>query len=148
MWKTLQIDTAINELMLETAGKAQTGTSLDDLAKEIGNGATVEDVILVRSAPNDTLGPAVQVGLLEAKVGDIERGQGAKPLTRQIAELTTIVANADGLAGQFADALQEQASNAVRSDLQRAYQDAVLAENPLQENPEKIRSLLGLDSGS
>jgi len=73
MWKTLQIDTAINELMLETAGKAQTGTSLDDLAKEIGNGARVEDVILVRSAPNDTLGPAVQVGLLEAKVGDIEK---------------------------------------------------------------------------
>ena len=148
MWKTLEIDTAINELMLETAGKAQTGVSLDELTEEIGDGASVSDVILVRSAPNDQLGATVQVGLLEGKVGDIERGQGAKPLTRQIAKLTTIVANADGLAGQFADALQEQASNAVRSDLQRAYQDAVLAEYPLQENPDKIRSLLGLDSGS
>lgn len=148
MWKTLQIDTAINELMLETAGKAQTGETLDDLAAEIGSGASVEEVILVRSAPNDQLGSAVQVGLLEGKVGDIERGQGAKPLTRQIAKLTDIIANADGLAGQFADALQEQASVAVRSDLQRAYQDSVLAENPLKENPDKIRSLLGLDTGS
>ena len=148
MWKTLQIDDAINELMLETASKAQTGTSLDDLAKEIGDGATVTETILVRSAPNDELGPTVQVGLLEGELGDIKRGQGSKPLTRQIAELTAIVANADGLAGQFADALQEQASVAVRSDLQRAYQDAVIAENPLQENPDKIRSLLGLDSGS
>ena len=148
MWKTLQIDEAINELMLETAGKAQTGTSLNALASEIGDGANVEEIILVRSAPNDQLGPTVQVGLLEAKVGDIERGQGAKPITRQIAKLTDIIANADGLAGQFADALQEQASVAVRSDLQRAYQNAVLAENPLQENPDKIRSLLGLDTGS
>ena len=148
MWKTLQIDEAINALMLETAGKAQTGTSLDELAAEIGNGASVEETILVRSAPNNTLGGTVQVGLLEGNIGDIKRGQGAKPLTRQIAELTAIVANADGLAGQFADALQEQASVAVRSDLQRAYQDAVLDENPLQENPDKIRSLLGLDTDS
>ena len=148
MWKTLQIDEAINELMLETAGKAQTGTDLSTLASEIGDGAKVEDIVLVRSAPNDQLGPSVQVGLLEAKVGDVERGQGAKPITRQIAKLTNIIANADGLAGQFADALQEQASVAVRSDLQRAYQNSVIADNPLQENPDKIRSLLGLDTGS
>lgn len=148
MWKTLQIDDAINELMLETAGKAQTGTSLDELAKNIGSGASVTDTILVRSAPNDQIGPTVQVGLFEGKVGDIKRGQGAIPLTRQIAKLTDIVANTDGLAGQFADVLQEQASVAIRSDLQRAYQDSVLADNPLQENPEKIRSLLGLDTGS
>ena len=108
MWKTLQIDEAINELMLETAGKAQTGTDLSTLASEIGDGAKVEDIVLVRSAPNDQLGPSVQVGLLEAKVGDVERGQGAKPITRQIAKLTNIIANADGLAGQFADALQNK----------------------------------------
>lgn len=148
MWTTLQIDDAINELMLETAGKAQTGTSLDDLAKEIGDGARIADTILVRSAPNDQIGPMVTIGLLEGTVGDIKRGQGAKPITRQVAELREIVANADGLAGQFADVLQEQASVAVRSDLQRAYQDAVLTENPLQENPDKIRSILGLDTGS
>ena len=148
MWKTLQIDEAVNELMLDTAGKAQTGVSLEDLAAEIGEGAKLEDAILVRSAPNNDIGPSVMVGLLKAEKGEIVRGQGAKPLTRQIAQVTDIIANADGLAGQFADALREQASVAVRSDLQRAYQDAVIAKNPLQENPEKIRSLLGLDSDS
>jgi peptidyl-prolyl cis-trans isomerase D len=148
MWKTLQVDEAINELMLETASKAQTGTPLDDLAKEIGSGASIEETILVRSAQSDVVGPTVAVGLLEGKVGDIKRGQGLKPLTRQIAELTAIVANTDGLAGQFSDVLQEQASVAIRADLQRAYQNAVIAENPLVEKPEKIKSLLGIDSDS
>ncbi len=148
MWKTIQIDEAINALMLESAGKAQTGTSLAQIAKSIGEGATLEDTILIRSAPSDTVGPVVIVGLMQGKVGDIKRGQGTKPLTRQIAELTEIVANADGLAGQFADVLQEQASIALRSDLQRAYQDAVIAENPLQENQDKIKAVLGIDSGS
>lgn len=146
MWKTLQIDEAINELMLETASKAQTGTSLDNLVSEIGDGASIDDVIIIRSSPPEALGPAVTVALMEAGLGDIEHGQGAKPLTRQIAELTQIVANSDGLAGQFSDALQEQASVAVRADLQRAYQDAVLAEYPLVENQDKIRSLLGIDT--
>lgn len=146
MWKTLQVDEAINELMLETASKAQTGTSLDDLAKEIGSGASLEETVLVRSAQSDLVGPTVAVGLLEGKVGSIKRGQGLKPLTRQIAELTAIVANTDGLAGQFSDVLQEQASVAIRADLQRAYQNAVIAENPLVEKPEKIKSLLGIDS--
>ena len=146
LWKTVKIDEAINELMLETAGKAQTGTSLDDLAKEIGAGASIDDAILIRSAQSELLGPTVAVGLLEGKVGDIERGQGLKPLTRQVAELTAIVANTDGLSGQFSDVLQEQASVAIRADLQRAYQNAIITENPLIEKPEKIKSLLGIDS--
>ncbi|WP_371398002.1 SurA N-terminal domain-containing protein [Fretibacter rubidus] len=148
MWKTLEIDTALQEKMLDVTAKAQSGTDLEALAAEIGDGAVVEDVILVRSAPSEQVGPALTVALLEANVGDVDRGAGAKPLTRQIAELTAIVSNNDGLSGQFADVLQDQASVAIRSDIQRAYQDAILAENPLVENQAKIKSVLGIDSGS
>ena len=147
MWKTVQIDEAIQAKMLDVASKAQTGTDLDTLADEIGNGASIEDIILVRSTPGEQVGPALAVALLEGNVGDIKRGAGAKPLTRQVAELTAIVANNDGLSGQFADALQEQASIAIRSDIQQAYQNAIMAENPLVENQEKIKSVLGIDSG-
>ena len=148
MWKTVQIDEAINEKMLEVAGRAQTGDSLDDIAAELGDGATIEEAILVRSSPNDAVGPALSVSLLEASIGDIKRGNGAKPLTRQIAKLTAIIANNDGLAGEFADILQEQATIALRSDIQQAYQDAILRENPLVENQTKIKSVLGLDDDS
>jgi len=75
MWKTVQIDEAINEKMLEVAGRAQTGDSLDDIAAELGDGATIEEAILVRSSPNDAVGPALSVSLLEASIGDIERGE-------------------------------------------------------------------------
>lgn len=144
MWKTVQIDEALQAKMLEVAASAQSGTSLDDIAASM-DGASVEDVILMRSAPNDQIGPALQVKLLEAEKGNIERGEGAKPLTRQVAELTMILANNDGLAGEYADIIQEQSTIALRSDIQQAYQNAILSKNPLVENPAKIRSVLGLD---
>jgi len=145
MWKTEQIDEALQELMLEVASKAQQGEELADIAKDI-DGTTLEDVILMRSARNETLGPVVTVGLLGGDLGDIERGEGNKPLTRQIAKLTDIIANSDSLAGTIADQLQEQATLAIRSDIQQAYQDAILKENTLTENQAKIKSVLGIDN--
>jgi hypothetical protein len=65
-------------------------------------------------------------------------------MTRQIAILTEIVPNQDGLAGQFLDVLQEQATQAISSDLQNAYQQAILRENELREYPEKVKAALGI----
>lgn len=146
MWKTVQIDNAINDLMLELGSKARLGTDLDTLAAEVGDGAVVQDAILVRSAQSESVGPSVAVKLLEADINDVEYGQGPKPLTRQVAKLTAIVANTDGLAGQFADVLQDQATVALRADIQQAYQNSIISENPLVENQEKIKAVLGLDS--
>ncbi|MGB0908228.1 MAG: peptidylprolyl isomerase [Maricaulaceae bacterium] len=143
MWKTIQIDESINDLMLDLASKAQQGEALADLAKDV-TGAAVETVYLTRTSPSETVGPSVEVGLLEGRVGDIKRGKGSKPLTRQIAKLTDIIANNDMLAGKFADQLQQQATLAIRSDIQQAYQDAILNENTLQQNQEKIKSVLGV----
>ncbi len=143
-WKTEKIDTSINDLMLDLASKAQTGVTLEEIAKEVGNGATLEDVVLVRSNPGTSTGGQVTVGILEGKVGDIKRGRGAVPLTRQIAKITDIIPNQDGLAGQFADVIQEQATNALSSDLQQAYQNAITKENPVQEYEANVRQTLGI----
>jgi len=40
--------------------------------------------------------------------------------------------------------LQEQATQVISSDLQNAYQQAILRENELREYPEKVRSALGI----
>ena len=120
-WKTEQIDDLLQEKMLDIASRAQTGDLLSDIAAEIGAGATITDVSLVRGQPDPSLGPRVTLGLLDGDMGTVARGPGAEPLTRQIAVLTDIIANNDGLAGQFADVVEQQLLNAVSGDIQNAY---------------------------
>jgi len=50
------------------------------------------------------------------------------------------------LAGQFLDVLQEQVTSAISSDLQNAYQQAILTENELRQYPEKIKEALGIQT--
>lgn len=146
LWKTQKVNEALDDLMLDLAGRLEDGETLDALLAEISNGATLEEHIIVRASPGRDIGPVVVAGLLDAQVGDIERGPGPTPLTRQIAVLTEITANMDGLAGEYADLLQQQATAAILSDLNQAYQAAVLKDNPLREYPEKVRTTLGLDT--
>ena len=145
LWKTERLNEAMDELMFDLAGEVQTGKTLEDVSADIANGASIDEVILLRTNPSRQVGPQVTVGLLEAEIGDVERGPGPTALTRQVAVLTDIVENTDGLAGQFADILQEQMTAAIRSDLNDAYQRAVISENPLQEFPDKIKQTLGVD---
>ncbi len=145
-WTTQKINEALDDIARDLAARAQDGESLIDIATSIDNGARVDTVILVRSNPGNRLGPQVAAGLLDSAVGDIERGPGPQPLTRQVAKLTDIIANQDSLAGQYADILQDQATAAIRSDLNQAYQAAVLSEHPVNEYPDTIKSILGLDT--
>ncbi len=146
-WTQEEIGKELDELAAELAGKAQTGESLETLAKDVGNGAKIEEILLVRARPPETLGARVTVDLLDGEIGEISRGPGAQPQTRQVAKLLQIIPNQDGLAGQFLDVLQEQATAAISSDLQNAYQQAVLREHTLQEYPDKIKTALGITSG-
>ncbi len=145
-WADQKTNEALDTLMRDLADKARDGETLEALQASLGDSATLEDVILLRSNPGQRTGQQLTAGLLDANVGDIERGPGPQRLTRQIAKLTDIVENKDGLAGQYADILQDQATAAIRSDLNNAYQQAVLSENPIVEYPEKVRSILGLDA--
>ncbi len=145
LWKTEKLNENLDELMFDLAGEAQTGKTLEELMASVENGASIDEVILLRTAPPPSLGPRVTVDLLEGQIGDVERGPGPTALTRQIAILTDIVENKDGLAGQFADILQDQMTAAIRSDLNEAYQKAVISENPLREYPEMVKQTLGVD---
>ena len=145
-WKNQKTGEALDELMLELAGKAQTGESLASLAAGIEKGGELNEYILLRVSPNQTLGQAVTAGLFGADIGDIERGPGRAALTREIGKLTEIVSNQDGLAGVFAEQLQDQLTADLRGDLNRAYQNAVLSENPLREYPDTVKQALGLNT--
>lgn len=143
-WKAQQTGEALDALAAELASKLQTGEAISAVAKTVANGASVEEVVIVRAQPPRTLGNVVVLGMLDGAVGAVSRGPGPQGVTRQVAKLTQIVPNQDGLAGQFLDVLQEQATQAISSDLQNAYQQAILRENELREFPEKVQAALGI----
>ena len=143
-WTFTKTGEAMDELAAELASKIQTGEDINAVAESIESGASVEEIVIVRAQPPRTLGNSVVLGMLDGQVGAVSRGAGPQGLTRQIAKLTAIVPNQDGLAGQFLDVLQEQATQAISSDLQNAYQQAILRENELREYPEKVRAALGI----
>lgn len=145
-WKAEKTGEALDELVIDLASKAQSGDSLASLTSTSEKGITVDDVVIVRSTPPQDLSREVVLGMLEGQVGAIARGAGIATQTRQIGKLQEIVPNQDGLAGQFLDVLQEQATTAISSDLQNAYQQAILSENELREYPEKIKQALGIQT--
>lgn len=146
LWTQGKTNEALDERMRDLAQSARDGKTLETLQTEIGDGAALEDIVLLRSSRSERVGPGLTAELLDGSIGDVVRGSGPRPLTRQIAILTDIIESNDGLAGQYADLLQDQATAAIRSDLNNAYQQAILAENPYQEFPDKIRRTLGLDT--
>ncbi|MEP6341853.1 MAG: SurA N-terminal domain-containing protein [Maricaulaceae bacterium] len=145
-WRTEAVDDLLQDKMLEISKRADTGEDLTILAEEIGAGAEVSETSLVRGQPDQTFGPRVLVAVLDANIGDVAKGIGARPLTRQIVKVTDIVPNNDGLAGQFADVVEQQLLNALSGDIQTAYRQAIFKENPVNEYPAQIAQALGVDS--
>jgi peptidyl-prolyl cis-trans isomerase D len=136
---------ALRELALNLTKRIRDGETLEAIAAEFETGARIDSVGLIRTNPPQSLGPQVTVGLFDATEKDVVRGPGSVPLTEQIAILDRVIASQDGLAGTYLEVLQSQMTAAINSDIQSAYQTSVLAENPIQQYPDKIRTTLGLD---
>ncbi len=146
-WKNEQVEKSLDELSIELTAKARTeDNTLASVIASVEKGITSEEITIVRATPPQDLSPTVTVGLLDGQIGAITRGKGTVPQTRQIGKLIEIIPNKDGLAGQFLDVLQEQVTSAISSDLQNAYQQAILTENELRQYPEKIKEALGIQT--
>lgn len=135
---------ALREKAIELTQRVRAGESLQAIKDQIGDAAELSQTGLVRTNPPEFLGPQVTVGLFDGTVGDVVRGPGPQGVTEQIAKLERIIASQDGLAGTYLEVLQEQATSAISNDIQNAYQEAILEENPVRQYPTQIRSVLGL----
>ena len=140
-----RIETAMDDLASDLSARVRDGENLEALAAEIGEGARIEEIIIPRSEPPETLGSQITTRLLDGLIGDVVRGPGPGLQTLQIAVLTDIAENTDGLAGQLADTLQQEATSGIISDLGSAYQQAVIADNTLREYPDVVRDILGVN---
>jgi len=148
LWKAEHVENSLNDLMIELAGKINSGETLEDVAAGIDNGASIDELTLVRVSPDRKLGPQLNAELLDASVGDIERGDGPTRMTRQIARVEEIKSNTDTLGGQYADLVQDQVTAEIISDLNLAYRQAVLGQHPLQESTERVKQIMGIDSNT
>ena len=143
-WTTEQIDSALDDLATELTERVRGGENLKLIAGEIGDGAVVEDIVMVRSSRSPQLGPIVLAQLFEARSGEVVKGQGPERLSRNIAIVNDVIANADNMSGGFADAMQSQASEGLSADIQQAYRAAILRDSKQQVFDDRIQALLGV----
>ncbi|PHS76918.1 MAG: hypothetical protein COB56_05245 [Robiginitomaculum sp.] len=144
-WHLKKSDEALAILSNDLVSRASAGESLEDLAKETGDGAEVIETQMIRASRTPGLGNQVIVRLFEARIGQTVRGVAANGLDRVIGQVVTITPNADPIIGAITDTLSEQAKQAINADIQQAYHAAILAENPAQTLIANIERSLGVD---
>ena len=144
-WHIEKANEALGELLTDFAGRAQTGESLDALAASLKKGASVNEILMLRAARAPGLSGALAARLFDARTGQTVRGTGANGLDRVIGQIVEITSNTDVLTGNIADTLRQQAVQAINNDIQQAYHDAVLKENPARTLAENVSKTLGID---
>ncbi len=144
IWTAQQIDEKMSALAQTLATRVRSDESLEDVAASVEAGGNLETRILVRTTRSPGLSNEVLSQLLEAREGEVVQGYGAEALTRTVAVVSKVTANADSLSGGFADAMQTQASEDLSSDIQTAYRQDILRENPAQTFEQRMREVNGL----
>jgi peptidyl-prolyl cis-trans isomerase D len=146
LWKAEQTSDAMTQKGVTLAKRLREGETLEALADELG--LSIEQIALQRAAPPNNVSTAVLVGLLDADIGDIERGMSRTPGTYEIAVLDTISNAGERLGGQMLDIIRGQVSEQIALDISRAYQDAILADKPQMVFDDQVRAVLNLDANN
>lgn len=144
-WKNEQIRDALNARGVALAQEIRDGRSLEEIAEDLGEAATLSERGISRAQPPRDISGAVIVDLLTSDVGDLARGTGAVPLTYTLARLDTVIPNSDGLAGEILDTVQSNIGAEISGDIQNAYRLAILKEHELREYPEQVRAIMGIE---
>lgn len=144
IWTAQQTDEKLSDLAQNLATRLRSDESIDDVAASVEAGGSLETRMLVRTTRSPGLSDEVLSQLLEAREGEVVQGYGTDSLTRSIAIVTKVTANADSLSAGFADAMQTQSSEELSSDIQTAYRQNILSENPAQTFEQRMREVNGL----
>lgn len=144
VWTAQQIDEKMSALAQTVATRLRSGESIDDVAASIDAGVNLETRMLVRTTRSPGLSDEVLGQLLEARKDEVVQGYGSEPLSRTVAIVTKVTANADSLSGGFADAMQTQSSEELSSDIQIAYRQNIMRENPVLLFEDRMRSVNGI----
>ena len=144
IWTAQQTDEKLSALAQTLATRLRSGESMEDVAASVEVGGNLETRILVRTTRSPGLSDEVLGQLLEARKDEVVQGYGSEALTRSVAIVTRVTANTDSLSGGFADAMQTQSAEDLSSDIQTAYRQDILRENPVQIFEDRMRSLNGL----
>ncbi len=145
-WQAEKTDQALALLLADTAQRAEAGTNLDSLAAEIGTGAIIREISMLRAIRNDAVSPQLAAQLFEAGSGETVRGRAADGISRIVGKIVEVTPNEEALSGPLADNLKRQAAQQMDSDIQTAYRTAILAQNPAQTIGSNISQILGVNT--
>jgi len=145
-WHLEQADKELGTLSEALLKRANDGETLETIASEYEDGVSVREVIMMRAARTEGLSGPLTVQIFDGRQGQFIRGLAANGLDRVVAQIDTIVPNADVLVGGVADSFKEQAKERLGEDIQQAYRKALLEKYPAQTIDENIEQILGINS--
>jgi peptidyl-prolyl cis-trans isomerase D len=143
-WHLEKADEALGELSDALAQRVNDGENLEDIANDIGTGATASEIIMMRAARSDGISGQLAVRLFDGRQGQTIRGTATNGLDRVIAQIDEIIPNADILMGGTADNFNQQVLTLINEDIQSAYRQALMQEYPARAMEENIARVLGV----
>ena len=145
-WTAEEIQKSLNERGVALATEINSGRTLEDLAEELGDAASLRERGISRANPPRDISGAVVVDLLASSEGDIARGTGAQSGTYEIARLDKILPNSDGIAGEILESRQRNISAEISLDIQNAYRLDILKEHKKLVYETEINRIMGVDN--
>ncbi len=145
-WMSEEIQKALNERGVSLAAELGSDRSLEDIAEELGDAATIRERGISRSNPPRDIAGSVVVELLASSEGEVARGVGAQAETYEIARLDKILPNSDGVAGEILESRQRNIAAEISRDIQIAYRQDILKEHKLLVYDAEINRIMGVDN--
>lgn len=143
-WRLGEIDTALGALIREKTAEAKDGKTLAAIAEEIGAGASMTSVTMLRSSPPRDFSPQLLVRMFGAAPGETVQGKAVNNLDRVIANIEEIIPNEDLLAGAVAGAIKGEVANRLNADISEAYHRAMTTRFKPQTFEDNIAKDLGI----
>ncbi len=143
-WRMEKINEALGELSTSVLKRVNDGESYETIAAEFEQGASVEEINMMRAINTPELSPQMAIRLFEARIGQNVSGFGANGVDRVIGEVIEITPNQDIILGQISDELNAQTRQALNADIQQAYRAALSEQYPTVIMEDNIKRVLGI----
>ena len=143
-WRLEKSNDALEVLMTDIAERVQNGASLDDIALEIGTGANIREVDMMRAVRTDGLSPQLAARIFDSSKDNVFRGVAANGLDRIVGKIVDVTTNEDAIIDTVLDTLKERTAEQLNGDIQLAYRNAILKQNPVRTMNDNIEQILGV----
>jgi peptidyl-prolyl cis-trans isomerase D len=143
-WRMEKSNEALEILMTDIAERVQNGANIDEIALEIGTGANIREVEMMRAIRTDGLSPQLAARIFNSSKDSVFRGVAANGIDRIVGKIIDVTSNEDAIIDTVLDTLKQRTAEQLNGDIQIAYRSAILKDNPVRTMSENIQQTLGI----